>query len=747
MLEDYRRWSAGCGLLLLLVLAGMYASVYLWRPAPPEMGDGYGDEEGPLKPEELHAPPKPPTAREQISELENKQRFDDAVALCERFIKDGQQESRDEARARLPRLLDRQFDGYLRGKAYGQAQSTLMKMAALGVTAFGDGQTDAARTYKNTLENMQERWKNEQRNRMSEAVRSGVAAVVDALAAELAADPAAELTGHEFLTFQMERWKEARAAGRTEEATKRLRFAAEVAAGEHVQAESWGFERSAVEEMLRKTLSSDELLDEGKRLLAKKDYTLAACYLLAFREPQNPAVPKKREEIEAWWLERLQRKMLGYEALLGLAQESAHGTLRWLPPDEATNRVEVLLSIVRASARDIETFDKRALDPKEKYRLPEEAWQAQFAAFQDKMTRLIRRGDYMRAESLGRQVLTQDAKDYQFYFRVNFLKCDPWTGVPAELRERIEKKTKDPPQQLAELMQAATTGEYTPDFPGKEALVDQHATATARNGIAMLEDSPGVAYSALREVLRRAPKSTAAEEVRQALFKAIRKARDEKNFSKLYQHAGVFIGELGRAIPAEFREELAGCLQTAADYYKNGAPMSRAFMLSLLADVLAGDPRGQAAADEALRLGFEAVAKIPMETPHKPDLTLPSTLSGYSIVGLDNATEYHLMVFYDGPEKFFARINPYRRGSAVLKDGAYTTAVIVTSESVRPYRAQVNYQKEYAQHRYVIVAEGERNNPNYHRLGDFLGDYTLLRTPSGVGNFEIEPKTGFVIKK
>lgn len=747
MIDQYRKWTMGCGLLMLLAVAGMYGAAALWRPDPSEMGESYGDAEVPIKPEGLQAPPKPPTAQEQIRDLEYKQRYDDAVALCDRFIKDGPQESRDAARERLPSLLERQFDGYVRGKAYGQAQTVLQKMAALGITAFGDGETQASKSYKNSLENMQRRWRDEQRRRMSEAVKGGNAAVVDALAAEIAADPSAALPGYEFLPFQMGLWKEARAAGRTEEAEKRLRFAAEVAAGEQTRAESWGFERSAVEETLRKTLSGDELLSEGKRLLAKKDYVLASAYLLAFREPEHAHAPKKREEIEAWWLERLQRRMPGYEALLGLAQEGAAGRLRWLPQDMETNKLEVLLSIICNSARDIETFDKRKFDPKEKFRLPEAAWQAKFTAMQEKMARLLKNGDNMRAESLGRQVLVQEAQSYQLYFRANFLKSDPWPGVPAELRERIQKETKEPSQQLAQLMQAVNEGAYTPDFPGKDAMIELHVTAVARNGIEMLERSPGEAYRALREVLRRAPKSTAASEVLDALFKVIRKARDAKDFSKLYQHASVLIGELGRGVPAEIREELAGCLQAAADFYKNGAPMSRAFMLSLLADVLAGDPRGQAAADEALKIGFEAVAKLPKETARKPDLTLPSMLGGYSTVGIDNATEYHLLVFYDGPERFFARINPYRRGSVVLKDGTYTTAVVVTHERVRPYKAEVSYQKEYAQHRYVIVTEGERNNRNHFRTGDFFGDYDLLRIPPGAGPFVIEPKTGFVLPK
>ncbi|HEY3321906.1 MAG TPA: hypothetical protein VGP72_15670 [Planctomycetota bacterium] len=746
MLESYRRQMLGCFFLLFLLIGGMYAAaLYLWHPSPVETGEG--EAETTARPDLKPAPPKPLSAREQIRELEDKQRYDEAAALCERFLKDGPDEARKVARERLLSLLERQFDGYLRGKAYGLAQSTLAKISALGITAFGDGEAEGWKRYTSSLENMQHRWRNEQEQRMREALRAGNSLSIDALATEIQLSAPQILTSHEYLEYLISRWKEARAAGRAEEATKRLREAAEIAAGCHVRAESWGFERSPVEETLRKELSSEQLLSEGKRLLADADYVMAACYLLAFREPQNPQVPKKKDEIEAWWLERLQRKLLGYEAALGLAKEAVAGHVRWLPPDGQENRIEVLLGVICGAVRDIETFDKRTLAPQEKFRLPAEAWKAKFAAHQEKMARLLKACDYMRAESLGQQVVAQEAAEYQLHFCAEILKGDIWADVPGELRNRIEKKSKERWQQIAELRQAAATGEYTPEFPGREAMVEMHATATARHGIAMLENSPAAAYRALREVLRRAPKSSAAAEVRDALFKAIRKAREAKRFSTLYEHASVFIGELGRGIPEDIREELAGCLQAAADYYKDSAPMSRVFMLSLLADVLAGDPRGQVAADEAQKLGFEAVAKMPMEEPRIPDLMIPSTLGGYSIIGVDNATDYHLIAFYDGPEKFFARVNPYRRGSVVVKDGEYTTAVIVTAEKVRPYRAKMKYEKVYAQHRYVIATEGERNErQNFHR-GDFLGDYSLLRTPPDAGAFVIEPKTGIVVRK
>ncbi|MCW8132315.1 MAG: hypothetical protein KIS92_18355, partial [Planctomycetota bacterium] len=284
--------------------------------------------------------------------------------------------------------------------------------------------------------------------------------------------------------------------------------------------------------------------------------------------------------------------------------------------------------------------------------------------------------------------------------------------------------------------------------PGSDAVDRHRAAAMARRGIGLLDRSPAAAYGVIREVLRRWPGSPFAKEASDAVFAAIREARDKQDFNKLYDHAGFFIGEMGpQGAAPEIREELANCLRTAADHYKTQSPMKRVFMLSLLADVMPGDPRGQAAADEASALGFQAVSALPADKPRSADLVLPSGLPGLSVAAIENATTYHILVFFDGPEKFFVRVNPLRRGCAVLKDGRYVNAVIVTSDTVRPYKAEVAVSSQYAQTRYVVVTESSSGQRTKNDWQQAYGDYQLLRATPGSGPFAIEGQSGLVRPK
>jgi len=741
MQDQHRRWAMGCGVIMALALGAMYGGIHFWSSDTPEDRERFGDAQLPPPPT-----PQDPTPREQIQALVNQHNPDAAKALCRRFIKEGPPEARDAALERLQGMLNDQFFAALNSKAYDPAHTALAEMASLGA-ALTDGSPERQR-WQASADNLQQQWQRAQQQRLLDVLKKGDAASVDALADKMAAEGSTNLPSREYLEYLMRKRAEALADGRKEDAAKRLRQAAEVVAGERVTAESWGFERSLVEEKLREELPGAQLLAEGRRLLAAQDYELAACYLLAYREPQDERPPKVKAEIEAWWLEHLQHKLLGYEALLALSKAAGAGKLRWLPPDKTENRIEVLLSLVTSAAQEIDRLDKRELGPAEKFSLPAAAWQAKFEMLQDKLSRQLKAGEYQAAESMAQQVLQFDSQAYRLHFSARYLKEDVWAEVPAEVRAFIEKKSKDPAQRLADLTAAVNSGEYIPEFPGKQVFLDGRILAAARLGIGLLPRDAARAYGYFREVLRQAPQSAAAQEFRDALFKAIREARDQKDFGKLYDHAAVFIGAMGSAgAPPDLREELARCLQSAADHYQNGAPMRRVFMLSLLADVLAGDPRGKKAADEATALGFEAVGKMKIDRPQPPSRVVSSGLPGLSVVGIDNLTDYHLLQFFDGPEQFFVRVNPHQRGCVLLQDGKYTKATLITNDSVLPCKEECAYTGLYAQHQYTIVTETEKGQTRQNNWDRAYGDFKLLRIPPGSGPFSIDPETGLVKKQ
>lgn len=752
MMEQHRKVMLGCSMFCFLVMGAMYFFAAMWRNSSYEELIEHSEEvpafeTGVEKPSTVLKPPQPAqTPEREIQQLRQARKFDEALQLCRRYLQEGTADGRKAALQHMPDIHNQQVLELLNQRAYGQARASLDAFNAQELQLPADMTPELRKRWFDTSKNLRENWRRSLEERQRQALDQQDEAVVDAVTEELRADESADLQ-HAYLPFMMQRWKKARDAGKTEEAARLLRLAADAAAGQIPRVESYGFARSAVEEALRREIQGDLLLEEGKRLLAAGDYVMSSCYLLAFREPDNVKFPADKTGREALWLERLQRRLPGAEALMGLARQGLEGRLRFLRPDIRQNTLENVLNAVIHLASDVERFDKRSTPPAEKFRLMEQAWQLKFEVQLKRLARQLEAGEHGSAESFAQSILKQDSQHYRLSFRQQYFKDDLWSGVPADLRAEIQQKAQTPQQQTAELMNAVNAGRWIPDFPGKAKVIDIVALAMARRGIELLERDPANAYRAFRDVLRGYPQTQGALDILAALEKAIKAAKASGDFNRLYDHAAFYIGELGAGgVATEVREELANCLQTAADHYKKDSPMKRVFMLSLLADVLAGDPRGQAAASEATTLGLQATAKLPLDKPRPADLVLPSGLGGLSVVGINNATSYHLMVFFEGPEKFFVRFNPYRRGCVLLQDGTYTSAVIVTSDEVQPYRGQSSYNGQYAQHKYVIVTRDSTGRET-GGTGIASGPYALLRTPPGAGAFDIDPQSGLVRKK
>lgn len=336
--------------------------------------------------------------------------------------------------------------------------------------------------------------------------------------------------------------------------------------------------------------------------------------------------------------------------------------------------------------------------------------------------------------------MTQEAAEYM-RFRAERMQLDPWPEVPEAVRKDVEAKAKDPRDRLAYLEQAVRTRAFVPPLPGIEVFRNGYFDARAELAIAQAAGNSSRLSAVLprfHEILHEAPESAAAQRVRAWLRQAIRNAKGQKDFNALYELASVYMGTLGKdgAAP-ESREELADCLQTAADHYRDESPMKRAFMLSLLADLLKNDPRGKAAGDLAFEVGFKAVAQMPLQKPRAPDVLLPSPLPGHSIVAIENATGYHLLLFYDGPEKFFVRFNPYRKGLVGLKDGLYTFAVVVTDDSIRPYKGSFTYETKWVETRYRVVIQGQKDGGSAWTPSG--GEWETVRMPPGMQGFKVVP--------
>lgn len=336
---------------------------------------------------------------------------------------------------------------------------------------------------------------------------------------------------------------------------------------------------------------------------------------------------------------------------------------------------------------------------------------------------------------------------------------DPWKGVPAEITKLIEKRnpSADAAEKLDTLRKMAQQGRYlVPQAEPVAAMMKtvaenkaMHDVETARQEI-RYEDRRDEALDLLRGVLRHHRRTKAGEEAVEELRMGINSSRGQHNFSLLNDLLGFYIAEVGPpAADDPFRAQLKESLQEAAEAFSKSSPMTRIFLLSLLADALPDDPDAKKAREEVLTKGFEVIAQLPAQAMNHPSRKVPSLLPGNSVLCVENKTRYHLMLFLKGPETFYVRLNPFRRGSIVLKDGAYTQAVVVTRDDVIPYRGDPTYSGETHFSGYYIARKGQSGQPEpdeHEKLEAITGDYTLLRAPPDLTNLLVHPDSGLVMK-
>jgi hypothetical protein len=230
---------------------------------------------------------------------------------------------------------------------------------------------------------------------------------------------------------------------------------------------------------------------------------------------------------------------------------------------------------------------------------------------------------------------------------------------------------------------------------------------------------------------------------------SIKEARAASDFDRLVDLAAFYQTELG--VPPRtdaFYAELRDALESAAKDVAKTSANRRVFILTLLAEGFPGEPAGQAAQKEAVAAGMAAAGAVPQESAstgaQAPGEKLgPSGLDGLSVVSIENRTPYHILAFYDGPERFFVRLNPRRRGSAALLDGAYAVGVMASDDSVVPYRNQIAYAGERIKNNYVIETTGGGKWQSRVPYEQSSGDWKLLRAPPR-GALVVDRHTGEV---
>lgn len=252
------------------------------------------------------------------------------------------------------------------------------------------------------------------------------------------------------------------------------------------------------------------------------------------------------------------------------------------------------------------------------------------------------------------------------------------------------------------------------------------------------------AFAELRPLLREGKDLARRERAVAALRDAWRQARDTDTFDRLVNLTAYWIAEVGTpAFSDPFRNELKLGLTVLAEKSKKEALNKQVFALTLLADAFPDDPQARESRREAATQG----AKLARETTNRgaasPAIGI-SALPGRTIALIENGTEAHIMMIYAGPENFFVRINPYRRGTVVLKDGQYLVGVATVKDDITPYAFETALTSKVVRQRFVVVISGQHGNTQQNFGYSSYGDWTLLRAPEGEKH-EVNPQNGMIL--
>ncbi|MCH7959177.1 MAG: hypothetical protein IID08_03530 [Candidatus Hydrogenedentes bacterium] len=321
---------------------------------------------------------------------------------------------------------------------------------------------------------------------------------------------------------------------------------------------------------------------------------------------------------------------------------------------------------------------------------------------------------------------------------------DPWTLVDSRIIDAVDEKAgvdADETTRRKHLLRLARSHEYPVPVPELLPAREMFYEVLARWGLLYVDGNPEEGFRMIRMAMRNTEQDWLREDLEHALRTLVRNSREAKDFEALYELAGFYAAEVGISDRHDpFRDEFRRTLQAGAKVFRERSEMKYIFMQTLLAEIFPDEAIGQLAREEAIRLGFKAVATVG-EQDGTNEFAPPSHLDGLSVIAVDNSTEYHLLAFYDGPETFFVRFGPYRKGSVVLKDGMYRVAVIAPTGNIRPYRARVSLNSEQGEVVYRI--EESRSDGNAWTSGNMAwGEYTLLRKPSETGSLTIDADTG-----
>lgn len=377
------------------------------------------------------------------------------------------------------------------------------------------------------------------------------------------------------------------------------------------------------------------------------------------------------------------------------------------------------------------------------YRTPAraEALEALVGVATDEAFAAMSAGDFEKADTLFTRVLNFSVREWWMARAEADPAVNAFEGFPAELEPALAKlagNSKDPQMRLDCLRRLMSDGLWIPPHPAVARIRAALPDLYGKLGAKLIADRRfGDAEWRMRAAIRADRNGPGAQACVGALEEGIRKAAAAKDLGSLVWLTGFHIAELGPP-RAAFADDFRRAVTAAADALSR-EPIRRIFMLSLLCDAFPDTKEAYAARDEILSRGLEFAKQAP-EQKEDADLSAPTGVKDVAAASIENATGYFIFVFYEGPERFFVRLDPWRKGTALLRPGSYMVGVVATEASIRPYHTKSVLGEKTYWAQYVIVNEGEKRRD---LLGgsQATGDYRVLRSLPGVA-VGVDAKTG-----
>ncbi len=690
------------------------------------------EKRGALGGEPVAIPPPEVSRASKVREA-NLKSPDQALALAMELLDGGTPTEQRETRELLPTIYENRFQAALRAHDWDRAERALNDFELVSTTS---------KDFRVAAERARRNWNDAQLERLRDLATQGKAAEAEALylgMVNLTSGRAesARNAMRPLVAKTLADWKTLKASGDATAATEKLNFAANVLAGDE--------SRNELQQALEAgQFTFDALMRDGTDAQTKSRFALALAYFGAAEVAARRNARGNSADADLATVRAHHR-----DTVLAAVGAARLGLYKWLSVENARRLAE--------SEANTISLDARGLDAREKERRLESLLALRKAACSLDTAAFERATDDEQFEEAMRvyRRLNETSVAQLLRDRARYENLDLVAALPKALLEKAQL----PPGDSAEQKRGAVAlmiqrGDWVPE-------VEENARARAlyprveiesalRRYDEAAESNRETALDQVRFLMRKYQGQDAFKRIAARLQDRVRGALATRDFSALVDVLTFYVSEVGPPLKADpFRNELKEALRASVAHFEKDAQMKRLFLLTLIAGTFPDEPEGKAAEEEANAQGLDVIARGKTSELRENEAQMPSGVPGFSAVAVNNGTSYHLLMFFSGPERFFVRLNPMRRGTVVLRDGEYEVGVVVTRDDITPNRGKRSFKSftTTGTYRLVRTVNGVEQKDWVEGLAQTQGPFVLLRAPVDAPPVEVEPVTGLLMRK